>query len=195
MHIIIMPPQHIMHGMPASIIVIIALQQVSNISFDIPAIGIILHVIVPSAPISQVIRHIIIGIMPPMGMPIIEGIMPPMGMPIIEGIMPPMGMPIIEGIMPPMGIPIIEGIMPLVGVMPPIIGIIAALICLLLEFGNRSASLVTRHAYEIAPRGHHLNRKSRPTDRFPPLSWTAGQHNGAVRKHAIVCHVSSAGSP
>ncbi len=97
MHIIIgMPPHIIITGMPAAIIDIMRWQQAVNISIDIPAIGIISH-IMPLSVILQVIVIIGIGI----------GIMPP-----IIGIIPFI---IPAGIIPP-------GIMP-PGIMPPIIGI------------------------------------------------------------------------
>lgn len=94
MHIMAMPPQAIMQGMPIFIMVIICSQQVLNMAMSMPAIGSILH-IMPCGVISQVILHIIIGI--------IIGIMPF----IICGIMP--------FIMP------IWGIMPIIGIMPFII--------------------------------------------------------------------------
>jgi len=61
---IIMPPHIIMQGMPLAIMPIIRWQASLNASAGAPSIGIILQVIVPSAPISQDMRHIIIGIMP-----------------------------------------------------------------------------------------------------------------------------------
>src|SRR5437016_3197016 len=98
-----MPPQAIMQGMPAFIMVIMRLQYSMNMSFDMSPIGVISQTM-PPAVILQVILHIIIGI----------GIMPD-----IIGIMP-----FIIGIIPPMGIiPPIDGIMPImlfiIG-MPPI---------------------------------------------------------------------------
>jgi hypothetical protein len=64
------PPHIIMHGMPAAIMDIIAVQRSFIISICDASIGMTLHVM-PSLVISQVIRHIMgcIGIMP--GMPII----------------------------------------------------------------------------------------------------------------------------
>jgi hypothetical protein len=121
MPIIIMPPQAIMHGMPAFIMLIMRLQASMNMSFEVSSIGVISQTI-PSAVILQVILHIMTGI----------GIMPD-----IIGIMPFMGiMPFIIGIMPDMGIIPIPGIMPIMlfimGMPPIIIGIegmdIAALI-------------------------------------------------------------------
>ena len=94
-HIIIMPQPHII-GMPAAIMFIMLLQHSMNISFDMPSIGIISH-IMPVSVILQVMVHIIMGII---------------------GIMPlAIGMPFIIGITP-----FIIGI----GIMLPIIGIIVA---------------------------------------------------------------------
>ncbi|ALK08166.1 hypothetical protein [Blastochloris viridis] len=73
-HIVIMPQQHII-GMPAAIMFIMLLQHSMNISFDMPAIGIISHTM-PVSVILQVMVAIIIGIMPPIiGIEFI-GIMP-----------------------------------------------------------------------------------------------------------------------
>jgi hypothetical protein len=82
-HIIGMPLQLIIIGMPHSTIFIIRAQQFLNISMFMPCIGIILHIILPSACMPHSIMHFMAGI----GMPIIIGIMFIMGMPII-GIMP-----------------------------------------------------------------------------------------------------------
>ena len=119
MHIIIMPPQHIMQGMPAFIMPIMRSHISVKAAMVMPPIGIILH-IMPSAVISQVIDAIIIGIgiMPP----IIGFIMPP----IICGIMPPI---IIGFIIPPIIMGFIIGfIMPgiICGIMAPIMGMAAA---------------------------------------------------------------------
>jgi hypothetical protein len=74
-HIVIMPQPHII-GMPAAIMFIMLLQHSMNISFDMPAIGIISH-IMPVSVILQVMVAIIMGIMPfIIGMPFIMGIMP-----------------------------------------------------------------------------------------------------------------------
>jgi len=81
MHIIIMPPQAIMQGMPMFIMAIMRSQASVKAGIAMPPIGIILQTM-PSAVISQVMLAIIIGI-------IICGIMPG----IIPGI-------IICGIMP-----------------------------------------------------------------------------------------------
>jgi hypothetical protein len=100
----IMPPHIIMQGMPISIILIMFSQHILNMSADMPSIGIMVQVMEPSAAMSQDMRHIMPGIIPPicMGdiMPPIIGIIPPMG---IWGIIPP-----IMGIMP--------GIIPLIGI-------------------------------------------------------------------------------
>ncbi len=107
MHIIIMPPQHILVGIDF-IMGIMRLLMSMNVSFDMRS-GIIIFIVMPSLVISQDMRHIIIGII----MPFIIGFT--MGMPPIIGfigITPP-----IIGIIPP----IIGFIM---GIMPPIMGII-----------------------------------------------------------------------
>jgi hypothetical protein len=105
MHIIIgMPPHIIIMGMPAPIMFIMRWQHSSNISFDMPSLGITLHIMV-LPDISQDIFIIGTGI----------GIIPPI-MPDIMGIMPD-----IIGIML-----FIIGIMP--GIIPPIIGIIPGII-------------------------------------------------------------------
>src|SRR5207244_2225590 len=108
MPIIIMPPQAIIIGMPAFVMLIMRLQHSMNMSFDASSIGIISQTM-PSAVILQVILHIMtgIGIMPciiGMGIiPFIIGIIP-----FLLGIIPPM-----PGIMPPIMLFIIG--------MPPII--------------------------------------------------------------------------
>jgi hypothetical protein len=95
---------------------------------DMPSIGIILH-IMPSAVISQDIRHIIIIgiIMPGIIIPdIIPGIIIPGIIPDMPGIIP--GMP---GIIPGIIIPDMPGMVPgiiICGIMLPIIGIAVALI-------------------------------------------------------------------
>ena len=104
MHIIIMPPQAIMQGMPMAIIAIMRSQASVNAGMVMPPTGIILH-IMPSAVISQVMVAIIIGIIICC---IICGI-------IMPGI-------IICGIIMPF---IIPGII-ICGIMLPIIGMAAA---------------------------------------------------------------------
>ncbi len=94
----IMPPHIIMQGMPISIILIMFSQHILNMSADMPSIGIMVQVMEPSAAMSQDMRHIMPGIIPPI---------------CIGDIMPP-----IIGIIPPIGI---WGIMP--GIIPPIMGI------------------------------------------------------------------------
>ncbi|WP_249123512.1 MULTISPECIES: hypothetical protein [unclassified Bradyrhizobium] len=85
MHIIIMPPQFIIIGMPVPIMLIMFWQHCMNMSFMAGSIGAMSQVM-PLAVIVQVTLHIIIGIamavMP--GMPPIIGIMP-----FIIGDMPP----------------------------------------------------------------------------------------------------------
>jgi hypothetical protein len=99
-HIIIMPPQFIIIGMPAPIMVIMVWQHCMKVSFMVSSIGPISQVIIPLGAIVQVILHIIIGI----AMPGIPFIIPIIGMPAIIGF-------IIIGFMPPiigiMGIGII----------------------------------------------------------------------------------------
>jgi hypothetical protein len=117
MHIIIgMPPHIIIIGMPAFIMLIMRWQHSSNISFDMPSLGMTLQVMALPA-ISQDIFIIGtgIGIMPPI-IGIIPGIPPIIGiMLFIIGIMP--------GIIPP-----IIGIMPdIMGIMPDIIGMLAGI--------------------------------------------------------------------
>ena len=95
MHIIIMPPQFIIIGMPVFIMLIMFWQHCMNMSFMEASMGVISQVM-PFGVIVQVILHIIMGI----------GIA-------IPGIPPIIGMLII-GIMPFI----------IIGFMPPIIGII-----------------------------------------------------------------------
>ncbi|OBY59056.1 hypothetical protein A9513_005095 [Pseudomonas sp. AU12215] len=92
-HIIGMPLQLIIIGMPHSIILFISMQQFLNISMFMPCIGIILHIIM-SPCMEHSIMHFMAGM--PMFMPIIIGIMLAFIMPII-GIMAMAGwdMPII----------------------------------------------------------------------------------------------------
>jgi hypothetical protein len=124
MHIIIgMPPHIIIMGMPAPIIVIMRWQHSSNISFDMPSLGITLH-IMALPDISQDI--FIIGT----GIGIMPGIIPPIMLDIM-GIMPD-----IIGIML-----FIIGIMP--GIMPPIIGIIPDIM--------GTASAASRSSLSAAP--------------------------------------------
>ena len=61
MPIIIMPPQAIIMGMPAFIMLIMRLQHSMNMSFDVSSIGIISQTM-PLAVILQVILHIMTGI-------------------------------------------------------------------------------------------------------------------------------------
>jgi hypothetical protein len=84
-HIIIMPPQFIIIGMPAPIMVIMVWQHCMKASFVVSSIGPISQVIIPFGAIVQVILHIIIGI----AMPGIPFIIPIIGMPAIIGFMPP----------------------------------------------------------------------------------------------------------
>jgi len=121
-HIIGMPLHIIMTGMPMAIMFIIISQQLFIISICEGSMGIILQTM-PSLLISQVMRHIIMGII---GMPFIIGIPFIMGMPPIIGIMPfIMGIPFIMGMPPIIGIP---PIMPFIIGMPPIIGIMPFII-------------------------------------------------------------------
>jgi hypothetical protein len=83
MHIIVMPPQHIIMGMPICIMFIMLSQHFMNMSFMDGSIGIISQVM-PVGVIVHFIWQVIIG-MPIMGMFII-GIMPPA---IAGFIMPP----------------------------------------------------------------------------------------------------------
>ncbi|TXH83347.1 MAG: hypothetical protein E6Q77_04565 [Rhizobium sp.] len=107
MHIIIMPPQFIIIGMPAFIMLIMFWQHCMNMSFMEASIGVISQVM-PFGVIVQVILHIIIGI----------GIAMP-------GIPPAIGMPII-GIMPFI----------IIGLMPPIILAIIGIICIAVFIGK-----------------------------------------------------------
>lgn len=81
-HTIIMPPQHIIIGTPAFIMVVIFWQHSMMASFMDASIGWISQVM-PLAVIVQVIFAIIIGIIPPMGIMPFMGIMPPIGIAII----------------------------------------------------------------------------------------------------------------
>jgi hypothetical protein len=95
-HIIIMPPQFIIIGMPEFIMLIMFWQHCLNMSFMESSIGPISQVIMPFGAIVQVILHIIIG----MVIPGIPPIMPIIGiMPFIIGFII-MGF-IIMGLMPP----------------------------------------------------------------------------------------------
>lgn len=90
-HIMVMPPQVIIIGMPMFIIASIRWQHSMNMSFMESSIGIISH-FMPLGVIVQCILHIItaIGIMP-----LIIGIMPPIGigiMPLIIGMFIGIGM-------------------------------------------------------------------------------------------------------
>ncbi len=98
-----MPPQFIIMGMPEPIMAHMRLQASMNMSFEASSIAVISQTM-PSAVILQVVLHIIIGIMP------IIGIIP--GMPIMLLII----IGFIIGFI--MGIPIIMGF-----IMPFIIGI------------------------------------------------------------------------
>ena len=96
-----MPPQPIIDGIDI-IIGIMRAHMSMNMSCDMPS-GAIIFIIMPSFVISQDIRHIIIGIMPPI---IMGFIMPPiiiMGF-IIGFIIIGFIIGIIIGIMPPAGI-------------------------------------------------------------------------------------------
>jgi hypothetical protein len=100
-HIIGMPPHIIIMGMPADIIMVMRSQQAFIISIVMPSPG-VMRQTMPVGVISQVMRHVIIGIIMGIiiGMPM-PGIMfiPPMGaMPFIIGIIDIMGMPFIIGI-------------------------------------------------------------------------------------------------
>ncbi|GBL58405.1 membrane protein [Pseudomonas citronellolis] len=68
-HIIGMPLQLIIIGMPHSIILFISMQQFLNISMFMPCIGIILHIMA-----SPCMEHSIMHFIDGMGMPIIIGI-------------------------------------------------------------------------------------------------------------------------
>jgi hypothetical protein len=111
MHIIIMPPQLIIIGMPIACMFIICWQQAMNMSFMAASIGIISQVM----PLSVMV-HFIVPII--MGIGIIPFIMPFIG--IMPGIIPFMG------IMPP-----IIGI----GIIPPIMGM--AIAALVMRFAPR----------------------------------------------------------
>jgi len=126
MHAIIgMPFIVIIMGMPAFIMDIIISQQLFIMSICEASMGIILQTM-PSLPISQTMRQVIMGII---GMPPVIGIIPfIIGMPPIIGIIPfiigmPPIMPFIIGIIPfIIGMPFIIGIIPFIIGMPFIIG-------------------------------------------------------------------------
>jgi hypothetical protein len=155
MHIIMVPPQLTIIGVPADIIFIMDSQRSRSVSMLVPSSGIILQ-IMPSLPISMVILHI-------MGMPII-GIIPIMGiiimLPIMLGIIMPIrlgAMPIMLGVMPIMlGIIII-----MLGIMPGIIalwdigiagmftaGIIKGSSLVIASFGSKPASATSQDRLE-----------------------------------------------
>jgi hypothetical protein len=101
------PPQITIMGMPDDIMLIMRRHISMNISWDVPSVGIICR-FMPAAVISHFIRHIAMGIMPPIIGICGIGIMPP----IIDicGI----------GIMPP-----------IIGIIPPIMGIcIGIMVCM-----------------------------------------------------------------
>lgn len=159
MHIIIMPPHIIMQGMPFVIMLIIFMQASLKASIGMPDIGIILHIMLPSAPISQVIEHAIIGII---------GIMPP-----IIG----MGMGIgMFGIIM-LGIIMFGIIMPGI-IMLPIMGIGAALIGL-----SRSQRLAPNEPFRAqagqtpdgqrdGPASGAAQARTAPPVLFRPRYWT-----------------------
>jgi hypothetical protein len=100
-HIIGMPPHIIIMGMPADIIMVIRSQQAFIISIVMPSHG-VMRQIMPVGVISQVMRHVIIGIIMGIiiGMPM-PGIMfiPAIGaIPFIIGIIGIIGMLFIIGI-------------------------------------------------------------------------------------------------
>ncbi len=128
-----MPPIIITMGIPMLIIFIMASQRSRIISMVTPSAGITLQVM-PSLPISMVMRHAI-------GMPIPDimlGIMPIMGIipDIMLGIIPD----IMFGIIPIMGI--------MLGIIPDVIGIcmagIMAVFSILLPMSDRDSPGVAR---------------------------------------------------
>ena len=148
--IIGMPPIIIIMGIPMLIIFIMASQRSRNISTVTPSAGIILQVM-PSLPISMVMRHaigmpipdIMLGIIPIMGIipDIMFGIIPIMGIipGIMLGIIPIMGIipDIVLGSIPDIMFGIIPGIIPdiVLGIIPgimfgiiPIVGIMLGII-------------------------------------------------------------------
>jgi hypothetical protein len=148
MHMHIMPPHIIMQGMPMPIMDIMLSQQALNIAICAGSIGIIFIIMAPSGPISQDMRHIIMGI----------GIMPDMpGMPpIMEFIMP-----FIIGII--MGMPI-WGI-PIWGIMPPIMGMAVAVFIMALS-GVGSMSVFDGPA--LGPESRPAQPIASPAQHFPP---------------------------
>lgn len=95
-HIIVMPLQLIIIGMPVAIMFIMPWQHCMNMSLMASFMGSMVQVIAPAGVISQVIRHIIIG----MAMPGIPPIMPIIGIMefIIMGFIIMGFMPVIIGI-------------------------------------------------------------------------------------------------
>lgn len=94
MHIIIMPPQFIIIGMPAFIMLIMFWQHCMNMSFMEASMGVISQVM-PFGVMVQVILHIIKGIgIPMLGVPMIVPIMGIMPF-IIIGFTPPIMLVII----------------------------------------------------------------------------------------------------
>ncbi|HLG83928.1 MAG TPA: hypothetical protein VKY22_23200 [Bradyrhizobium sp.] len=75
MHIIIMPPQHIIMGMPICIMLIMLSQHFMNMSFMAGSIGIISQVMPAGVIVHFTWQGIIIGM--PMPIMFIIGIMPP----------------------------------------------------------------------------------------------------------------------
>ena len=125
-----MPPIIIIMGIPMLIIFIMASQRSRIISRVTPSAGIILQVM-PSLPISMVMRHAI-------GMPVPD---------IMLGIIPIMGIipDIMFGIIPIMGI--------MLGIIPDVIGIcmagIMAVFSILLPMSDRNTPPVARRENEI----------------------------------------------
>ena len=62
MHIIIMPPHIIMQGMPIFIMAIMRVQHSVNMAMSMPSIGMHFIIMPPPGIISQVILHIMAGI-------------------------------------------------------------------------------------------------------------------------------------
>jgi hypothetical protein len=129
-HIVIMPQPHII-GMPADIMFIMLLQHSMNISFDMPAIGVISHIMPVSVILQVMVPIIIIGIMPFI-----------------------IGMPFIMGIMP-----FIIGIMG-IGIMLPIIGMVAAV--MVLSCSRNRGGLVASGRRDATPIMPPHNRAARP---------------------------------
>lgn len=178
MHTIIgMPPIIIIMGIPMLIIFIMASQRSRIISRVTPSAGIILQ-IMPSLPISMVMRHaiampvpdIVLGIIPIIGiMPdIMFGIIPIIGIipDIMFGIIPGIMLGIIPGIMLGIIPDIMLGIIPIMGIMlgiiPDVIGIcmagIMAVFSILLPMSDRN------------PPGDA--RRESETYTFPPVQQT-----------------------